>query len=72
MQQITGGLSPLVDHQSRSPLSRPALRPEASVNSTHNQWVDKEAVHLPEVPSHSPIKTGTPTEREKARPLVSS
>lgn len=72
VQQITGGLPPLVDHQSRSPLSRPALRPEASVNSTHNQWVDREPVHLPEVPSHSLIKTGTSAPREKPRPLVSS
>ena len=72
VQQLPGGFSPPVDHQSRSPLSRPAQRPEANVNSTHNQWVDREPVHLPEVPSHSPIKTGSSATREKARPLVSS
>lgn len=72
VQQITAGLSPLVDHQSRSQLSTPALRPEASMNSTHTQWADRESEHLPEVPTHSPIKTGTSTAREKARPLMSS
>jgi len=59
-QQLPGGVSPCVDHQSRSPLSSPAL------------GTDREPAHLPEVPSHSPTKTRTSVTREKSRPLVSS
>ena len=70
VQQLPSGVSSPVDHQSRSPLSRPALRPEASI-STHNERTDREPVHLPEVPSHSPIRTETSATREKTRPLVS-
>lgn len=69
VQQLPGSFSP-IRHQSYYPQSRPAQRPGADVDSTG--WLDSELTQLPEVPSHSPNKSGTSATREKTRPLLSS